>query len=101
MEDGHQYKLKPVPLLGNLDTKQRIHTQDTSFPSDLLQIPAHVKAEGGKICACSLEKPRQGGRSWQGWGIHSGGALMATFFARCVLAGSANGAQSPRRKAGP
>lgn len=68
VEDGHPYKWRPASSLGDLDMKQEINTQDTSFPSDLLQIPVHAKTEGGKIGECSVQKlePRQGARSWQG-----------------------------------
>ena len=43
MEDGHTYKWRPTSSLGDLDMKQEINTQDTSF-----QISVHVKTEERK-----------------------------------------------------
>ena len=67
-KDGHPYKWRPASSLGDLDLKQEINTQDTSFPSGLLHIPVRVNTEGGKIGECSVQKlePRQGARSRQG-----------------------------------
>ena len=88
MEDGHPHARGPAALLRKLDMKQEINTQDTSFPFDLLQIPAHVKTEGGKICTCSVQKldPRhEWGELLAKMGGHSFQRCpMVTFFASSV-----------------
>lgn len=82
-----------APLPGNLDIEQEINAQDTSFPSDLLQIPGQVKTEGEKTCEYSVRMvdSRRGGGAGENVrvrvGMHLGGAMKSTFFARCILEG--------------